>query len=94
MKWEYTISFLTSFKHRNGELEKHLNEMGQAGWEMVAVDNGMVYFKRVLEVEVSLEGGFKFAEGISPDLVEAVIEEITDTMCKAVRRLAKRKASG
>ncbi len=50
MKWEYTISFLTSFKHRNGELEKHLNEMGQAGWELIAVDNGMIYFKKTLEL--------------------------------------------
>lgn len=51
MKWEYIVSFITSFKYKNGELENHLNEMGKKGWQLIAVDNGMVYFRRLIETE-------------------------------------------
>ena len=47
MKWEYTVIYLANFELSDIDV---LNEFGKMGWEMVTVGNGMVYFKRTLEL--------------------------------------------
>ncbi len=45
MKWEYTVVYLANFELSDIDA---LNEFGKMGWEMVTVDNGIIYFKRAL----------------------------------------------
>lgn len=42
MRWEYWIEEMPPDM-------KEFNEMGEKGWELVSVDNGVAYFKRPLE---------------------------------------------
>lgn len=94
IKWEYKVSFFSDIEDSYWSLglllRKHLNKMGQDGWQLITVNNRIIYFKRMIEVEVSLEDGFKFAEDINPTLAEAVIEEIVEIVEKAVSNLAYR----
>ncbi len=76
MKWEYTVVYLANFELSDIDA---LNEFGKMGWEMVTVDNGMVYFKRMIGVELSQE--------ITSD---GVIKEMAEIMEKAVANLALR----
>ena len=50
MKWEYTIFVLEEIKEGYFSfefvLDEHIDRMGQKGWELVTVDNGVFYFKR------------------------------------------------
>ena len=76
MKWEYTVVYLANFELSDIDA---LNEFGKMGWEMVTVDNGMVYFKRMIGVELSQE--------ITSD---GAIKEMAEIMEKAVANLALR----
>lgn len=37
-KWEYIVV--------NSSYENAMNSLGELGWELVSVDNGLAYFKR------------------------------------------------
>ncbi|MCL2299975.1 MAG: hypothetical protein FWC27_07500 [Firmicutes bacterium] len=47
-KWEYRFLFLTPFTSRY-KLEARLNELGKQGWELVFVNNPILYFKRKVQ---------------------------------------------
>lgn len=59
MKWEYRFKYLLSDSHDVAINEtirdidnynaKVLDDLGNDGWELVSVDNGIAYFKRPLE---------------------------------------------
>lgn len=44
MKWEYKM--LDVFVKGN---IKEMNKLGEAGWEMIAIYNGTMYFKRPIK---------------------------------------------
>ncbi len=83
--WEYTVIYLTSFelsKEANSLIDV-LNEFGKMRYELVAIDNGLIYFKRALGVEFS-------QEVIKAEFTEGVIEEMIDIIDKSVKKLAAR----
>ncbi len=43
MKWEYRTMLLTGTRH---DIQATLNEAGEDGWELVAVQGSTAYFKR------------------------------------------------
>jgi len=45
MKWEYCYTVLGSYGHSEARYEL-LGSMSEQGWELVAVDHGIAYFKR------------------------------------------------
>jgi hypothetical protein len=53
MKWEYNRMLVTSDKWANPLddefIYEYINEQGEDGWELVAVDSGIAYFKRPKE---------------------------------------------
>lgn len=52
MKWEYLVTQLNRETFKD---EDRLNELGQSGWELVSVDNGIAYFKRPLRTKLEAE---------------------------------------
>ncbi len=84
MKWEYTVIYLAHFElfKEANSLVDVLNEYGQMGWNLVAVDNGVIYFKRAMGVDLSHK-----------IMVGAAVEEMANIMDEAVSRLARRKAN-
>ena len=48
MQWEYKIVHLLDFLG-TGEHEESLNELGKAGWEAFAFDQGILLLKRPLK---------------------------------------------
>lgn len=52
MKWEYKTQLVGKVDLELDRITKYLNLQGNDGWELVAVDNGVTYFKRpIQEVE-------------------------------------------
>jgi len=52
MKWEYKLTIGLSDSDDVTALDvfgNNYNSLGQQGWELVAVDSGIAYFKRALE---------------------------------------------
>lgn len=53
-KWEY------KFLHVAGQVGQipyngnYIQELGQDGWELISVDNGVAYFKRPLRAEATI----------------------------------------
>lgn len=43
LRWEYLIRPLA---HMGGNINAYLNVLGAEGWELVAIDEGIAYFKR------------------------------------------------
>lgn len=46
MKWEYKTQLVGKVDLELDRITKYLNLHGNDGWELVAVDNGVAYFKR------------------------------------------------
>ena len=80
MKWEYTVIYLSPFELSDVNT---LNEMGQVEWELVTIDNGLFYFKRMIGIELSQE-----------TIVGTHIDEMFSMADEAMSRLAKRKENG
>ena len=59
MKWEYTRLLVRPEVYLNPLNEEwilpSLEELGEAGWELTAVDNGIAYFKRPKEGNEAVE---------------------------------------
>ena len=41
-KWEYTLVYMRTF----AEMRRELTRLGEEGWELVAVHEGVFFFKR------------------------------------------------
>lgn len=58
MKWEYEAVGVAEYVPSMGlgdwqHLSHRLNKMGEMGWELVSVSNGIAYFKRCKQTEPS-----------------------------------------
>lgn len=47
-KWEYNVRWIS---HYSVAAKTDLDRMGKEGWELVAIDDGVAYTKRMLEDE-------------------------------------------
>lgn len=89
MKQKYAILLLSHIlkfpvSQKNLDLlGQGLDEMGQMGWEMVAIDNGVIYFKRMAELKLNMS--FGEAEWS---------EKAVDILKEAMSKLTKGIASG
>ncbi len=62
MKWEHNVSLLSAWPHLI-DLEGYLNLMGKGGWQLVAVDNGIIYLQRFIETGDNFDEAIKEAAG-------------------------------
>lgn len=51
-KWEYGVVLLPSLEIRQ---EQYLNELSKEGWEVITVDSGKGYLRRLLRLNMPSE---------------------------------------
>lgn len=76
MKWEYTVIYLASFElsKETNSLVDALNEFGKMEWQLVAIDNGIIYLKRPWYPKSEL------TEGDMRDIAKVIGEAINEQM--------------